>query len=148
VLNTTTDDHGNQTVKATTASQLVRVYYSFRTLTEDWVPAQPLDASAAVPEQLTEPVLAVRLSTSGDWSTDHPAIVVSAHAVNQAGVERASFATALTPELYTVRQTGAVTVAPSAVDAIDVTNLFGAGEAVTTDQVVWFGVIHGRRLVQ
>ncbi len=139
VLSTTTDGAGNQTIKSTTVSQLVRVYYSFRTLTEDWVPAQQLDASAAVSEQLKQPVLAVRLSTSGDWSTDHPAIVVSAHAVNQAGEERASFATALTPELYTVRQTGSVTVAPSTVDATDVTNLFGATEAVTTEQVVWFG---------
>ncbi|WP_229068781.1 hemopexin repeat-containing protein [Actinoplanes sp. DH11] len=94
-----------QQVSTPDVQQNVKIYFSFRNLNQEWVPAQILATGAPRPDGLGNVALSVRSGPLPGQSGEHQAIVVTYTAATGAG-ELTGAAFALTPELYTVAVEG------------------------------------------
>ncbi|MEV6304895.1 hemopexin repeat-containing protein [Actinoplanes sp. NPDC051861] len=108
-----TTDGAEQQVTAPPPMYRVRIYYSFRNLNQDWVPAQVLAVDTAQAGPISGVSLYVQASRTvpGGPAGSHDAIVVSCSytTLGITGARAVSSAFTLTPELYGLRADKPVT---------------------------------------
>ncbi|WP_326558464.1 hemopexin repeat-containing protein [Micromonospora sp. NBC_01796] len=141
-----------QQVSAPDVQQSVKIYFSFRNLNQEWVPAQVLATGAPRPDGLGNVALSVRSGPlpGQSGSGDHQAIVVTYTATTGAG-EITGAAFALTPELYTVPVEGIPSEPPRTGDlglildepgGIDPFGVVWFSSPASFTEGAWFSVDH------